>query len=111
MTELPRAARGIGLSVAVLLAFAGPAHGQVMDARLIPPHVLRVAFTPEYQVWDQMFDGNGAVIPLGKYLSADTAGANLFPTLVAAEAAARAISDSQNARFNMGALLTRVDAD
>src|SRR5947208_1315254 len=58
-----------------------------------------------------MFDANGSVIPLGKYLSSDSAGASLFPTMAASDAAVRAISDSQNFRLNLGSLLTRVDAD
>src|SRR5258707_1382599 len=98
MMELQRAARGIGLSVALLLALPRPVRGQAIDARLVPTGVLRFAFTPEYQTWDRMFDASGSVIPLGKYLSSDSAGADRFPTMVASQAAIFGITGSQSYR-------------
>ncbi|MBI4502450.1 MAG: hypothetical protein HY700_14975 [Gemmatimonadetes bacterium] len=111
MTYLQRVARGVCLSVAMLLTRHGRAEAQIIDARLIPAGTLRVSFTPEYQSWDRMFDQNGDVIPLGKYLSSDSAGWNLFPSLAAPEAAVRAITGNPNYRLSLGSVLTRVDAD
>ena len=111
MTARLRTARWLGPSFACLLALPGTAAGQIFDARLIPPGALRVAFSPSYQSWDRMFAADGAVIPLGRYLSADSAGANLFPTLSAPEAAIRSIIGDANYRLTLGSLSTTVDAD
>jgi hypothetical protein len=111
MTARSRTARWLGPSFACLLALPGTADGQIIDARLVPAGVLRVAFTPQYQSWDRMFAADGSVIPLGRYLSADSAGSNLFPTLSAPESAVRSIIGDPDYRLTLGSLTTTVDAD
>jgi hypothetical protein len=111
MTARPRTAQGLWLAFALLSVLPRSASAQIIDARLVPPGVLRMALSPQYQSWDQMFAPDGSAIPLGKYFSADSAGSNVFPNLANAEAAIRSITGDQSFRFNIGALNTRVDAD
>lgn len=95
----------------LLLPLPRTARSQVMDARLLAPGILRVAFTPQYQSWNQMYAADGSVIPLGAYLSADSAGSNFFPTLGRVENAVRDITGDPGYRLTLGNLTTRVDAD
>jgi hypothetical protein len=104
-------ARCFCLAFCMLFGLIGQLQSQFIDARLIPPGTLRVAFSPQYQSWDHMFAEDGSVIPLGKYLSADSAGSNLFPTLAGAEAAVRSIIGDQAYRLSLGSMTTRLDAD
>ncbi len=111
MTAPGRTARGAWLCFAMLCVLPRPARGQAIDARLVPPGVLRIGFIPQYQSWDHVFAEDGSVNPLGKYLSAAGTSTSLFPSLTGAEVAVRAITDSQNYRLSLGSVTTTVDAD
>src|SRR5690242_14555983 len=111
MTERFRVGRDLCLGLALVAALAAPAAGQEIDARLVSPGILRVAFTPQWNSWDHMFGADGSSDPLGKYLSSPAAGSDLFPTLATAENAVRAITGDASYRINLGAITTRVDAD
>jgi hypothetical protein len=106
-----RSRTALWLAIAFLSVLPRSAWGQIIDARLIPSGVLRIGFSPQYQSWDHMFGQDGSSIPLGNYLSADSAGANVFSTLANAQSAIRSITGDQNFRFNIGTLKTLVDAD
>ena len=103
--------RVLVLGGASLLLLGSSAAAQLPDARLIPRGALRVGFIPQYQSWDHRFAEDGTEEPLGKDLSADSAGANLFPTVTSAQAAVRAITGDSTYRMSLGSMRTTVDAD
>ena len=96
---------------AVLLLAALPLRAQIPDARVLPAGVLRWAFTPSWKSWDRVLDTAGAEVLLTNLVSSDSAGANLFPTLAAAEAAVRSLTANNTYRLTLGAMKTALDAD
>lgn len=82
-----------------------------VDARLVPPGQLQIAFLPSYAHYDTRFDSSGVIEPLGRYFSPDSAGTQLFPTLAAAEAAVRDITGDNTYRMNLGKVDLPLDAD
>jgi len=111
MSATARSLRIGTLVAAVLTGSAAPAVGQLPDPWVVPRGALRVSFEPSYLNFDEWFDAAGDRLPLGAYLSADTLGVGLLPTLAPAEAAVRAISGDATFRFNAGAFRARLDAD
>ncbi|MBI4419375.1 MAG: hypothetical protein HY560_00995 [Gemmatimonadetes bacterium] len=106
------AIRGAFVGAALVFGPLQPVGGQqIPDARLIPPGVLRVSFTPQYQSWDRVFDEDGREQLLGRYYSSDTAGADLFPTLLTPQKAVRAITGDSSYRLSLGVMRTMLDAD
>ncbi|MSR07672.1 MAG: hypothetical protein EXR93_11485 [Gemmatimonadetes bacterium] len=96
---------------AALLLAALPLRAQIPDARVLPAGVLRWAFTPSWKSWDRVLDTAGTEVLLTSLASSDSAGANLFPTLAAAEAAVRSITNNNTYRLTLGAMKTALDAD
>ncbi len=92
-------------------ALAAQEVGAPPDARVVPRGALRIGFEPLYFTYNQLYDSAGNGIPVGRYLSADSIGASLFPTLAAAQAAVWDLSGDSTFRFNAGKLTTSADAD
>jgi len=82
-----------------------------VDARVLPRGMFQFGFLPSYAHYDTRFDSAGTVEPLGRYLSPDTAGANLLPSLAAAEQAVRSITGDNTYRMNLGKVSLPLDAD
>lgn len=82
-----------------------------VDARVLPRGLLRIGFLPSYAHYDTRFDSTGAIEPLGRYLSPDTAGSNFLPSLAAAEAAVRDLTGDPSYRMNMGKVSLPLAAD
>ncbi|HKI96188.1 MAG TPA: hypothetical protein VJ992_12950 [Gemmatimonadales bacterium] len=110
MTFRPAA---VGILALGILASALRAQeiGAPPDARVVPRGALRVAFEPLYFTYNQLYDSAGNEIPFGHYLSADSMGVSLFPTLAGAQAAVWDLSGDSTFRFDAGKLITSADAD
>lgn len=100
-----------------LASLPAPSIAQLPDARVLPRGVLRISFEPEYTNYDRRFSlgtpgiAGGTPERLGTDLTADTVGSNFFPSLVAPEAAIRAIIGDSTYRINIGSFDTELDAD
>lgn len=113
------------LLAGVMICLAVPATAQIqdvhvirlIDARVVPRGVLRVGFEPHLINYNQRFPfdtpgiSDDTAVPLGADLTADTAGANLFPAVAPAERAVRQIAGDPTYRINIGAFDTQRDAD
>ncbi len=111
MRIVARPARIAVLVTALSAGFAAPAAGQLPDPWVVPRGALRVSFEPSYLNFDEWFDATGSRLPLGAYLSADSLGVGMLPTLAAAESAVRSITGDASFRFHAGAFRARLDAD
>jgi hypothetical protein len=104
--------------VALTLSGATTAlHAQYLDARLIPKGALRIDFSPYYANYDLRFSFgtaglvDGTAEPLGTDLTVDAAGSNLFPSIMASEAALQSLTGNDAYRINVGRFETIRDAD
>ncbi len=84
---------------------------QYVDARVLGRGQLQVGFLPSYGHYDTRFDSSGMMQPLGFYLSPDSAGSNVLPTISGAEAAVRNLTGDSTYRMNLGKLKLPLDAD
>ncbi len=111
----PRAAIAF-VSLALALS-VDAAEAQYVDARLIPKGALRIDFSPRYTNYNLRFSlgtpgvTDGTAEPLGTDLTVPLAGSNIFPTLVAAEAAIQTVSGDPTYQINAGSFSTIRDAD
>lgn len=96
---------------AVLLLAALPLRAQIPDARLMPAGAFRWAFTPSWKSWDRVLDVNGDERLLTSLASSDSAGADLFSPMAAAEKAVQYIIADTTYRMTLGAMKTALDAD
>lgn len=70
-----------------------------------------MGFTPSWQNYDRFFDESGNERLLSSIVSSDSAGADLFPTLAAAQDAVRSLTGNATYRLTMGRMQTALDAD
>jgi hypothetical protein len=82
-----------------------------VDARLVPPGQLQIGFLPSYAHYDTRYDSTGALEPLGRYFSPDSAGVGFFATLAPAEAAVRDITGDSTYHLNVGKVDLPLDVD
>src|SRR5712671_3594129 len=79
-------------AVLALIVLARPVHAQLNNTWTVPRGVLRLSFSPWYTSYDHRFSASGAVQDLGFDLSGDNLSATVFPTMIPATSALRAIT-------------------
>ena len=107
-----------GFTLTGALSFgAVPLMGQIPTARVVGKGVLRLSLSPFYVSYDRRFAKDTPGVPddseepLGTDLTADSVGANFFPTLRAPEMAIGGLIGDSTFRLNIGAVNTDLDAD